>query len=203
EMADFAGFVAPLLHQPPARTKRVFDDSKVQDHHAIIPTGKAARGTLGRDEQRVFDLVVRRFLGAFYPDAEFANTELVVRVGAAAMSDGPEDREALLAELPPLPDRYLARGRVRLVAGWQEVAGFGDDAPGKESDVEQSLPVVEEGDRLEGAFEAVARQTKPPPRHSEATLLSAMETAGRSIEDEALRQAMKDCGLGTPATRAA
>jgi DNA topoisomerase-3 len=207
QLEEYAGFVAPLLERPPPKSKRIFDDAKVQDHHAIIPTGKAARGALGRDEERVFDLVVRRFLGAFYPDAEFANTELVVRVGAAAKADGPDDREAFLDELPPPPDRYLARGRVRLSAGWQEVAGFGDDAPAagkeKESEIEQSLPVVNEGDRLDGTFEAVARQTRPPPRHSEATLLSAMETAGRSIEDEALRQAMKDCGLGTPATRAA
>jgi DNA topoisomerase-3 len=207
QIEAYAGFIAPLLEKPVARTKRVFDDAKVQDHHAIIPTGKAARGTLGRDEERVFDLVVRRFLGAFYPDAEFANTELVVRVGADGKGDGPDDRDAILEELPPPPDRYLARGRVRLLAGWQEVAGFGDDAPAagkeKEGELEQSLPLVSEGDRLEGAFEAVARQTRPPPRHSEATLLSAMETAGRSIEDEALRQAMKDRGLGTPATRAA
>jgi DNA topoisomerase-3 len=207
QIEEYAGFVAPLLDKPPPKTKRIFDDSKVQDHHAIIPTGKAGRGALGRDEQRVFDLVVRRFLGAFYPDAEFANTELVVRVGPPGKVDGPDDRDAILEELPAPPDRYLARGRVRLVAGWQEVAGFGEDAatPGKdkESELEQSLPLVSEGDRLDGAFEAVARQTRPPPRHTEATLLSAMETAGRSIEDEALRQAMKDCGLGTPATRAA
>jgi DNA topoisomerase-3 len=213
QIEDYAGFVGPLLEKPPGRSKRIFDDSKVQDHHAIIPTGKAARlGGLGRDEQRVFDLVVRRFLGAFYPDAEFANTELVVRVGPgdAAPGGGPDDREALLDQLPPLPDRYVARGRVRLVAGWQEVAGFGDDAgkesgkdAGKDAELEQTLPVVKEGDRLDGAFDAVARQTKPPSRHNEATLLSAMETAGRSIEDEALRQAMKDTGLGTPATRAA
>jgi DNA topoisomerase-3 len=204
QIEEYAGFVAPLLEKPPPKSKRVFDDSKVQDHHAIIPTGKTARGALGRDEERVFDLVVRRFLGAFYPDAEFANTELSVRVGPAGPGDGPDDREALLDQLPPPPDRYLARGRVRLVAGWQEVAGFGDDA-GKDGkdELEQTLPPVKEGDRLDGTFEAVARQTKPPPRHSEATLLSAMETAGRAIEDEALRQAMKDCGLGTPATRAA
>jgi DNA topoisomerase-3 len=207
QLPEYAGFVAPLLEHPPAPSKRVFDDSKVQDHHAIIPTGKAGRASLNRDEQRIFDLVVRRFLGAFYPDAEFANTELVVRVGPGEgpPGKGPDDREALIEELPASPDRYLARGRVRLVAGWQEVAGFGDDAgkDGKDGEVEQSLPAVKEGDRLDGAFEAVARQTRPPPRHSEATLLSAMETAGRSIEDEALRQAMKDCGLGTPATRAA
>ena len=204
QIDEYAGFVAPLLEKAPPKSKRVFDDSKVQDHHAIIPTGKTARGALGRDEERVFDLVVRRFLGAFYPDAEFANTELSVRVGPAGPGDGPDDREALLDQLPPPPDRYLARGRVRLVAGWQEVAGFGDDA-GKDGkdELEQTLPPVKEGDRLDGTFEAVARQTKPPPRHSEATLLSAMETAGRAIEDEALRQAMKDCGLGTPATRAA
>jgi DNA topoisomerase-3 len=214
---EYAELVKPLLEQPPPRSKRIFDDGKVHDHHAIIPTGKTARpGALGRDEQRVFDLVVRRFLGAFYPDAEFANTELVVRVGAAevvgargARGKKDEDRETLLEELPPPPDRYLARGRVRLVAGWQEVAGFGDDAgkesagAGKESELEQSLPVVKEGDRLDGTFEAMARQTRPPPRHTEATLLSAMETAGRSIEEETLREAMKECGLGTPATRAA
>jgi DNA topoisomerase-3 len=208
QVEEYAGFIRPLLDSPPGRSKRVFDDSKVQDHHAIIPTGKAPRGGLDRDEQRIFDLVVRRFLGAFYPDAEFANTELVVRVGpgqARATGPGTDDREAMLEALPPPPDRYLARGRVRLVAGWQEVAGFGDDGKdaSKDTELEQTLPVVNEGDRLDGAFQSVARQTRPPPRHNEASLLSAMETAGRSIEDEALRQAMKDCGLGTPATRAA
>jgi DNA topoisomerase-3 len=206
ELEDYARFVEPLLAHPPPRTKRVFDDSKVQDHHAIIPTGKTGRASaLSRDEQRIFDLVVRRFLGAFYPDAEFANTELVVRVGPgqAPPSKEPADREALLDALPPPPDRYVARGRVRLVAGWQEVAGFGDDAGKEKDDLEQTLPVVAEGERLDGAFESVARQTRPPPRHNEATLLSAMETAGKTIEDEALRLAMKDRGLGTPATRAA
>lgn len=210
QVPDYAGFAAPLLAQPPARSKRVFDDGKVQDHHAIIPTGKVARlDALGRDEQRIFDLVVRRFLGAFYPDAEFASTELTVRVGAAAaaarLPDGVADeRETILAAAPPPPDRFVARGRVRLVAGWQEVAGFGDDAgPARGDEAEQTLPAVVEGERLDGTFEALARQTKPPPRHTEATLLSAMETAGRAIEDEELRQAMKDTGLGTPATRAA
>jgi DNA topoisomerase III len=213
QIPEYAPFVAPLLGgEPLPRPRRIFDDSKVQDHHAIIPTGKAPRlESLDRDEKRVFDLVVRRFLGAFYPDAEFASTELVVRVGTGPppVKTKPEqDRETMLAALPPPPDRFVARGRVRLVAGWQEVAGFGDDAkPGgkaeKEADPEQTLPAVKEGERLDGAFDLVARQTKPPPRHTEATLLSAMETAGRTIEDEALRQAMKDCGLGTPATRAA
>jgi DNA topoisomerase-3 len=219
QIPDYAPFVAPLLDRPPgASNRRVFDDSKVQDHHAIIPTGKAVTlATLDRDQQRIFDLVVRRFVGAFYPDAEFANTELVMRVGGAEQNvvrtEG--DRETMLASLPPPPDRYLARGRVRLAAGWQAVAGFGEDSgagvasgpgagSGKEgTDAEQTLPAVTEGERLDGAFEILSRQTKPPPRHNEATLLSAMETAGKAIEDEALRHAMRDCGLGTPATRAA
>jgi len=202
----------------------VFDDSKVSDHHAIIPTGKPVDPkSLGRDEQRIFDLVVRRFLGAFYPDAEFAQTEVVVRVGPDAKGEAVvpaiEDT-ASLATLPPLPDRFVARGKVRIAAGWQEVAGFGDDAdekPGKKSktgktgknneeDEDESstsiLPPLAEGERLTGDFATVAKKTKPPSRHTEATLLSAMENAGKMVDDEEMRAAMKDSGLGTPATRA-
>ena len=228
---DYQPFAETLLGAPPARPKRIFDDGKVHDHHAIIPTGKAARlDALAEDERRIFDLVARRFLGAFFPDAEFALTDVVVRVGPAtneaappttqptsAAVDGAAD-EVMLSALPPPPDRFHARGRVRLVAGWQEVAQLGGSAatgrgarkegaaaggPDGEGDVEATLPPLAEGQRLDGAFESVARQTKPPPRHTEATLLGAMEYAGRDIADEALRAAMKDTGLGTPATRAA
>ena len=217
-IADFGGFARPLLEHPPRPGKRVFDDSKVSDHHAIIPTGKVVDlESLGRDERRIFDLVVRRFLGVFYPDAEFAQTEVVVRVGAdgeAAAAEPAAEEGAAITSLPPPPDRFLARGRVRLVAGWQEVAGFGDedDKPGKkgkkkdEDDDEglaSSLPPLAEGERLAGSFAALAKKTKPPPRHSEASLLSAMENAGKLVEDEELRAAMRDSGLGTPATRAA
>jgi DNA topoisomerase-3 len=218
KMADYAGFARTLLDNPPRPSKRVFDDSKVSDHHAIVPTGKAVDPkSLGRDEQRIFDLVVRRFLGAFFPDAEFAQTEAVVRVGSGAgerATPGSEDAAAI-ATLPALPDRFLARGRVRTVAGWQEVAGFGDDAdekPGKkgkkkdEDDDESAtstLPVLAEGERLAGDFSSLAKKTKPPLRHTEATLLSAMENAGKLVDDEEMRAAMKDSGLGTPATRAA
>jgi DNA topoisomerase III len=196
----------------------VFDDSKVSDHHAIIPTGKSVDPrSLGRDEQRIFDLVVRRFLGAFYPDAEFAQTEVVLRVGpdAGEKTASPADDAAAIAAPPPRPDRYVARGRVRTVAGWQEVAGFGDDAdekPGKkgkkrDEDEDESatslLPPLAEGERLAGDFATVAKKTKPPARHTEATLLSAMENAGKLVDDEEMRAAMKDSGLGTPATRAA
>ena len=132
------------------------------DHHAIIPTGKVpAAGALGPDEQRLYDLVVRRFLGAFHPDAEFALTEAVIRVGLGAVEPlqadaasgapaAPDHRERkpgsapprtadasgrarlgdepMLGSLPPPPDRFIARGRVRLVAGWQAVAGFDERA---------------------------------------------------------------------------
>jgi len=234
QIGDYQPFAATLLAAPPARPKRVFDDGKVHDHHAIIPTGKPARlDSLPEDERRIFDLVARRFLGAFFPDAEFALTDVVIRVGAAetvpsrktapATAD-PEAAadEAMLSALPAPPDRFHARGRVRLVAGWQEVAQLGDKAgdktagaragrkdPGEargaagEGEGEPTLPPLAEGQRLDGAFESLARQTKPPPRHTEATLLGAMEYAGRDIADEALRAAMKDTGLGTPATRAA
>ncbi len=227
QIPEYAPFAQTLLAAPPARSKRVFDDAKVHDHHAIIPTGKAVRlDALQADERHVFDLVVRRFLGVFYPDAEFALTDVVVRVGKGdAAAPGPRQpgtpprapvadgaasiEETVLSALPAPPDRFFARGRVRLVAGWQEVAQLGESRRGEgkdpdaEAELASTLPPLSEGQRLDGTFESVAKQTKPPPRHTEATLLGAMEFAGRDIEDEALRAAMKDTGLGTPATRAA
>jgi DNA topoisomerase len=142
QLPDYAPFAQTLLAAgPPPRSKRVFDDGKVSDHHAIIPTGKSVRlETLSTDERRVFDLVVRRFLGVFFPDAEFALTEAVIRVGpgpgngvapAAGSRSGdattdPTSDDTLLTEVPAPPDRFTARGRVRLVAGWQEVAQIGE-----------------------------------------------------------------------------
>jgi DNA topoisomerase-3 len=221
---DYAPFAQPLLDTPPARSKRVFDDGKVSDHHAIVPTGKPVHlDELPRDERRVFDLVARRFLGAFHPDAEFALTDVVIRVGAPEATKGPAAApragteeapadEALVMSLPPPPDRYFARGRVRLVAGWQAVAQLGERQSGaggerdRKSDEEgeaATLPPLTEGQRLDAKLDVVTKQTRPPPRLTEATLLGAMESAGRDIADEELRAAMRDSGLGTPATRAA
>jgi DNA topoisomerase III len=239
-LPEYQPHARKLLDQPGdfASNRRVFDDAKVQDHHAIIPTGKSVDlGALSRDERRVFDLVARRFLGVFFPDAEFAATEVVVRVGASSArppdpaaaagddnpsagdakpgrepKDDPKD-EPTLDVLPPPPDRFIARGRVRLVAGWQDVAGIGPGdasveggagAPGAAAGTDGPvLPVLTEGARLDGKYASAAKETRPPPHLTEATLLAAMETAGRSIEDDELRAAMKDSGLGTPATRAA
>jgi DNA topoisomerase-3 len=232
-LPDYAPFAAPLLDNPPARSRRVFDDGKVSDHHAIVPTGKPVPlEELPRDERRIFDLVARRFLGAFHPDAEFALTDVVIRIGPP---DGPSDPaprgaaeprdadasadETLVTTLPPPPDRYRARGRVRLVAGWQDVAQIGQPSQpgqaratpgdrgnrseGADGDGGATLPPLVEGQRLDAKLEVVTKQTRPPPRHTEATLLGAMESAGRDISDEELRAAMRDSGLGTPATRAA
>ena len=222
---DYASFAAALIAQPPRPGRRVVDDAKVHDHHAIIPTGKAVRlEALDRDERRIFDLVARRFLCVFFPDAEFAVTEAWIRVGAVTAtprSSAPSssaggaarpgsaaaDEEApALVVLPPPPDRFLARGRVRLTAGWQAVVGIAGDEGrgGKEGAAETAavLPPLAEGQALEGDFAATAKQTAPPRRYTEATLLGAMESACKTIDDEGLRAAMKDCGLGTPATRA-
>jgi DNA topoisomerase-3 len=246
EVPDYAQFAAALVAHPPRPGRRVIDDAKVHDHHAIIPTGKPVRlEALDRDERRLFDLVARRFLAAFYPDAEFAITEAWIRVGpavagtpvpafapddagtgdaaptaapavAAAKPRGATDSEpAVLERLPPEPDRYLARGRVRLAAGWQDVAGIDGttaaprdrnrDGDRDDPDAEPAsiLPPLVEGQPLDGAFAPIAKHTTPPHRYTEATLLGAMESAGKAIGDEALRLAMKDTGLGTPATRAA
>ncbi|MCX5745789.1 MAG: DNA topoisomerase [Proteobacteria bacterium] len=209
ELPEVGAFAAALVAQPPRPGRRVVDDGKVRDHHAIIPTGTRPR-TLDRDEARLFDLVARRFLGAFYPDAEFAATEAWIRVGPPTKTPGfvALDTERYVDALPAMPDRYLARGRVRVVAGWQEVAGIVDrDAPaqGREAldDAEGVLPPLVEGQAMtRAAYAPIAKQTTPPPRHTEATLLAAMESAGKQIDDEALRAAMRDAGLGTPATRA-
>jgi DNA topoisomerase-3 len=213
---EYAPFAAELLANPPRPGRRVIDDTKVHDHHAIIPTAKRANpGGLDRDEGRIFDLIARRFLGVFFPDAEFAVTEAWIRVGVAsgappavapARADKPDRPDAdqpddtpLIDALPPPPDRFLARGRIRVAAGWQAVAGLDTD---RADDSAALLPKLVEGQPLDGKFAPVAKQTKPPHRYSEATLLGAMESAGKVIDDEALRLAMKDCGLGTPATRA-
>jgi DNA topoisomerase-3 len=229
-LPEYAPFAEPLLAEPPRPSRRVFDDAKVHDHHAIIPTGAAIRiDALDRDERRLFDLVARRFLGAFHGDAEFAVTEAWIRVAGPAgepiaIAPRPvgEDRDpkngpVILDAAPPPPDRYLARGRVRLAAGWQAVAGIepsanhgsqgsqGSQGSGDDDDRDATalLPPLVEGQRLDGAYAARAKQTTPPPRYTEATLLGAMESAGKAIDDETLRAAMKDSGLGTPATRAA
>jgi DNA topoisomerase-3 len=229
----YAGFCTKLLGAPLPQPARVFDDAKVRDHHAIIPTDAGTDpARLSPDEAKIYDLVVRRFLGAFYPDAEHDLTVAVVCVGPATDAAPPpppvaieraepnpdeardDNAERLLDALPPSPDRFIARGRVRIVAGWQEVAGFGDAEPGAkrsakkpsddsaEATAAPTLPPLRVGDTLTAKYTTACKATEAPRRYTEATLLAAMESAGRAVEDEALREALRERGLGTPATRA-
>ena len=166
-------------------TSRHVDDKKVTDHHAIIPTKQRIDASaVSTDEKRIYDLVVRRFLAAFYPDAEIERTQVTTAV---------------------VGERFITRGTVVLVAGWREVDPPGREEKKKDDEGEDAeLPAVKAQEAVETLkAEALEKQTKAPPRYSESSLLGAMETAGKKIEDEELRLAMRDSGLGTPATRAA
>jgi DNA topoisomerase-3 len=165
---------------------RVVNDAKVSDHHAIIPTDVPHDvSEYSPDERRIFDLVARRFLAIFHPPARYARTEIVTLVEE---------------------ERFRTRGKVTLEAGWRGVYGVEADADSKtkEEDPESAeLPPLEKGQEVKVvAAESEPKETRPPARYTEATLLSAMETAGKFIDDEELREAMKESGLGTPATRA-
>ena len=181
-LADLAPFAAELLalgKLPVSR--RIVDDAKVTDHHAIIPTNKKPSGDLPPDESKVYDLIARRFLAVFLPPARFENTTVVTAVEE---------------------ETFLSRGRVVLEAGWRRLYPGG--VGGKKEKEPPVLPPIERGQEWSVSKVAVKEgATKPPPRYSESALLGAMETAGKFVEDEELRQAMKESGLGTPATRAA
>lgn len=168
--------------------KKIFDSKKVSDHYAIIPTGKRP-GELGEDLQIIYDMIVRRFLAVFHPAAEYAVTVRLTTV---------------------MDEVFRTTGRVLVSPGWMTVYGPGvtdtDDADEKDADAEDKREMVPyvpgEEVRPEG-LELKMLKTKPPQRYTEDTLLGAMETAGRLVEDEELREAMKERGLGTPVTRSA
>jgi DNA topoisomerase-3 len=168
---------------------RVVNDAKVTDHHAIIPTNSEHRvDKMSDDDRRVYDMVVRRFLAVFHPDAVFENTRL----------------ETTVAE-----HVFRTRGRVLIVPGWRGVYGEGglEERPSdaeEDEGTQQPLPKLADGEAVDTrSVESAEKETKPPRRYSDASLLAAMETAGKLVDDEELREAMKDSGIGTPATRAA
>ena len=175
----------PLRGAPLRKSKKVFDNSKVTDHHAIIPTG-VAPNNLTDLERQVYDLVARRFIAAFYPDCEFATTTVL---GEAA------------------DVKFRVSGKQILKPGWRDVfakdKSTDDEEENAKSDEERTLPAFAKGENGEHKPCLTQKQTQPPKPYTEATLLRAMETAGRTVEDEALREALKDNGIGRPSTRAA
>ena len=186
--AKLGGFIAPLLSsgKPLKKSKKVFDNKKITDHHAIIPTGQLSSG-LTPDEEQIYLLVALRYIAAFYPDAKVSTTTV----------------RATVEEYP-----LRASGKTILVEGWREVlkpdsGKEGDDTSEGAKDKEQTLPPFKEGES--GSHEPTIREsTSTPPRYyTEATLLRAMETAGKGVEDEELRDALKMNGIGRPSTRAA
>jgi DNA topoisomerase-3 len=176
---DYQPFAAQILEQGWVRpgNKRVFDNAKVSDHFAIIPTAEPPRH-LNDAERKLYDFVVRRFLAAFFPPAEFLVTTRITRVEG---------------------EPFKTEGKVLVKPGWLVV--YGREAQDPDS---PALTPVRPGETVATRdIELRQQQTKPPPRYTEATLLSAMEGAGRLVEDDELRAAMAEKGLGTPATRAA
>jgi len=181
-LATFAATAVKSNYIKPS--KRVFDDKKVSDHFAIIPTLQAPSG-LSEAEQKLYDLVAKRFMAVFYPSAEYENTTRITFVA---------------------PHSFKTEGKVLVKPGWLAIYGKEavEETPDAEGKSAANLVPVQAGETvLAQSVEPKRLQTRPPARYSEATLLGAMEGAGKTVEDDELREAMQEKGLGTPATRAA
>lgn len=185
-VAPYADLIRPLGGGKPLRkSKKVFDNSKVTDHHAIIPTGTIPQG-LTELEQKVFDLVARAFIAAFYDDCKFETTTVIGEVK-------PKEDESIL---------FRTSGKVIIEEGWRVVFKKKIEA-GEEEEEQASLPVFVKGESGPHVPSLSEKWTTPPKPYTDATLLRAMETAGKTVEDEELRDAMKENGIGRPSTRAA
>ncbi len=181
-LTDYADLIAPLAEGKLPKSKRVFDNTKVTDHHAIIPTGVPARN-LTDTERKVYDLVARRFIAAFYPDCDISTTTV----------EGAVEKVA-----------FKVTGKQILKPGWRVVFGAEEKDPEAENAEEEGvLPDFVKGES--GPHQPLLKETwtQPPKPYTEATLLRAMETAGKLVENEELRDALKENGIGRPSTRAA
>lgn len=181
-LVDYTELTAPLLNAKIPKSKKVFDNSKVTDHHAIIPTGVPARN-LTENERKVYDLVARRFIAAFYPDCEISTTTVLGKVGKVD---------------------FKVTGKQILKPGWRVVFGAEQKDPDAEPTEEEGvLPDFTKGES--GPHKPLLKETwtTPPKPYTEATLLRAMETAGKLVDNEDLRDALKENGIGRPSTRAA
>ncbi len=193
-VAPYADLIRPIGGKPLKKTKRVFDTSKVTDHHAIIPTGVIPQN-LSDAERKVFDLVARRFIGAFLPDCKFSTTTVLGTVGI----DSPDAIEFKVTGKEILdPGWRIVRGKNQEGSETSE-ASEGTEGTDKE---EKTLPTFTKGESGPHQPTLTEKMTTPPPYYTEATLLRAMETAGKFVEDEELRAAMKENGIGRPSSRA-
>ena len=194
--APYAELVRPLGGKPLKKDKKVFDTSKVTDHHAIIPTGVPPQG-LSDAEQHVFDLIARRFIGAFYPECKFSTTTVL---GIVAENADSPDKSAI---------EFKVTGKEILDPGWRVVQYVAvsqqqssDEEEKDKKDEERTLPTFAKGESGPHTPTLTEKMTTPPPYYTEATLLRAMETAGKFVEDEDLRAALKENGIGRPSSRA-
>ena len=178
DLTQYSQYTALVLEKPIPKLKTIFDDKKVTDHHAIIPTG-VQPGHISQEEKAIYDLIVRRFIAAFYPECRVSNTTVMGKVGLV---------------------EFKATGKQILDPGWRAV--YVTETSTKKEDEEKVMPNFVVGEI--GPHEPWVHQgrTSPPKFYSEATLLRAMETAGKQVEDEEMRELLKDNGIGRPSTRA-
>lgn len=180
----YSTILQPLRGKPLPKSKKVFDTSKVTDHHAIIPTGVAVRG-LTETEQKVYDLIAKRFISVFFPDCKFSTTTVLGQVGDV---------------------EFKVTGKEILEQGWRTVYSkeeqTNDDEMAKKGESERALPTFTKGESGAHTPTLSEKWTVPPKYYTEATLLRAMETAGKFVEDDELRFALKENGIGRPSSRA-
>ena len=180
-LKSYEAYTAPLYGKKLIKSKKVFDNSKVTDHHAIIPTGVQPQG-LSDMEQKVFDLIARRFIAVFYPDCKFSTT-------------------TVLGEVEKV--EFKVTGKQILNPGWRVIFGKDQQEETKDGDEERVLPVFNIGESGPHVPDLNEKWTQPPKPYTEATLLRAMETAGKLVDNDELRDALKENGIGRPSTRAA
>jgi DNA topoisomerase-3 len=179
KLTNYSQLTQPLLGNKIKKTNRVFDDKKVTDHHAIIPTG--IQGNLQYNQQQVYDIITRRFIGAFYPDSDVSNTAVIGKA----------------ANVP-----FKTTGKEVITKGWRVAFETAESKIKKESNEQLTLPSFIKGERGAHAPSFLEKETKPPRNFTEASLLRAMETAGKQVDDDEMRELMKENGIGRPSTRA-
>ncbi|WP_430927650.1 DNA topoisomerase 3 [Polaribacter marinivivus] len=179
KLTNYSKFTQPLLGKKIKKTKRVFDDKKVTDHHAIIPTG--IQGNLQYNQQQVYDIITKKFIAVFYPDSDVSNTSVMGKA----------------VEVP-----FKTTGKEIINKGWRVVFETEESKVKKELNQQLTLPSFIKGEKGSHEPSFLEKETKPPRNFTEASLLRAMETAGKQVDDDEMRESMKENGIGRPSTRA-